>query len=154
MLFEGFLETVREPGNRLRRTMTAVGMAPAQTQNHWFLLRFSNDFALELTPSPGASPTHGQGTVTVCAPRNDAFVCFPNVLKGFGKMCAGKETMCGGLWAPVQEKQGFPMVFTHFQSAALRRLGRGQFVKASRPECALVHSYMQYPAYMHYWKSF
>ena len=49
------------------------------------LLRFSNDFALELTPSPGASPTHGQGTVTVRAPRNADLLDFPRFSKDFGK---------------------------------------------------------------------
>ena len=53
---------------------------------------------------------------------------FPTFLKGFGKPFAGRETICGGLWVPVQEKQGFPMVFAHFQNAALRRLGRGNFI--------------------------
>ena len=53
------------------------------------LPRISNDFALELTPSPGAPPTHGQGTVTVCSPGNADFVCVPNVFEAFW------ETVCG-----------------------------------------------------------
>ena len=73
-----------------------------------------NDSALELTPFPGASPTQGHGTVTVCGHGNADFASFPCFLKDFGKPFAGKETICGGLWVPVQEKQGFPMVFFTF----------------------------------------
>ena len=55
--------------------------------------RVFNDFAVELTPFPGAPPRHGQGTVTVCAPRNAGFASFYKVfeaflgtMSGFGKL--------------------------------------------------------------------
>ena len=38
--FEGFWETMCGPGNHVRWTMTTVGMAPAQTQKHWFYQGF------------------------------------------------------------------------------------------------------------------
>ena len=56
--------------------------ARANTETFIFPMIF-NDFALELTPFPGASPTHGQGTVTVCAPRNAIFASFSNDFEAF-----------------------------------------------------------------------
>ena len=51
--------------------------------------RVFNDFALDCTPSLGASSTYGQGTVTVCTPRNADFASFSKGFEGF------RETVCG-----------------------------------------------------------
>ena len=92
------------------------------------LPRFSNDFALELTPSPGASPTHGQGTVTACSPRNADFVCFPNVFERFLETMVWQGNYGLGTVGASAGKARISNVFAHFQDAALRRLGRGHFI--------------------------
>ena len=55
-----------------------------------------NGSAVELTPLPGAPPRHGQGTVTVCAPRNADFASFYKVFEGILETVCGSGKPCAG----------------------------------------------------------
>ena len=92
------------------------------------LPRFSNDFTLELTPSPGASPTHGQGTVTACSPRNADFVCFSNVFEAFLETVVWQGNCGLGTVGASADFVCFSNVFEGFWETVVWQGNRVQFV--------------------------
>ena len=71
---------------------------------------------------------HGQGTVTICVPRNAGFACFPMVLKDFGKPFADLGNHLRSSVDVHAETQGISMLFARFQRNALLRLAPVGFV--------------------------
>ena len=103
MFLDGFPITVSGSGKPSAGATRLCRNGAITDGGPFVFTKFYKDSALGFTSFPGASPTHGQGTVTVSAHRHTEFALFYN---DFGSIFDNREriweTVSGTQWDPCK----------------------------------------------------